>query len=131
MRFKPDEKIFGKGAAFKPQRLFRMARSKAYLFGGVEIRWTCAKALITDDTPEKAIFHFPGGLKEYLEATINGATRVTKDLFAGRIEKDGGHGSVEWAVCWVADARRLPPLLLQHRADARGRHPRERPARAP
>ena len=79
VRFKPDEKIFGKGAAFKPQRLFRMARSKAYLFGGVEIRWTCAKALITDDTPEKAVFHFPGGLKEYLEATINGATRVTKD----------------------------------------------------
>jgi len=103
VRFKPDEKIFGKGAAFKPQRLFRMARSKAYLFGGVEIRWNCAPALITDDTPEKATFHFPGGLKEYLEATINGQTRVTKDLFAGRIEKEGGHGSVEWAVCWVAD----------------------------
>jgi topoisomerase-4 subunit B len=104
IRFKPDDKIFGKGAAFKPQRLFRMARSKAYLFGGVEIRWTCARALITDDTPEKATFHFPGGLKEYLEATINGATRVTKDLFAGRIDKPNGHGSVEWAVCWVADA---------------------------
>ena len=103
VRFKPDEKIFGKGAAFKPQRLFRMARSKAYLFGGVEIRWTCAKSLITDDTPEKATFHFPGGLKEYLEATINGQTRVTKDLFAGRTEKANGHGSVEWAVCWVAD----------------------------
>ena len=80
-----------------------MARSKAYLFGGVEIRWSCAKSLITDDTPEKATFHFPGGLKEYLEATINGQTRVTKDLFAGRIEKASGHGSVEWAVCWVAD----------------------------
>jgi len=103
VRFRPDEKIFGKGAAFKPQRLLRMARSKAYLFGGVEIRWTCAKSLIADDTPEKAVFHFPGGLKEYLEATINGATRVTKDLFAGRIEKPNGHGSVEWAVCWVAD----------------------------
>jgi topoisomerase-4 subunit B len=102
--FKPDEKIFGKGGAtFKPQRLFKMARSKAYLFGGVEIRWNCDKALITDDTPEKAVFHFPGGLKEYLEATINGQTRVTKDLFAGRLEKEGGHGSVEWAVCWVAD----------------------------
>ena len=103
VRFKPDEKIFGKGAAFKPQRLFRMARSKAYLFGGVEIRWTCAKEVITDDTPEKAVFHFPGGLKEYLEATINGANRVTTNMFAGRIDKDGGHGSVEWAVCWVAD----------------------------
>jgi topoisomerase-4 subunit B len=104
VRFKPDEKIFGKGAAFKPQRLFRMARSKAYLFGGVEIRWSCDLSLIADDTPAEAVFHFPGGLKEYLEATINGQARVTKDLFAGRIERDGGHGSVEWAVCWVADA---------------------------
>ncbi|MGE0854351.1 MAG: DNA topoisomerase IV subunit B [Hyphomicrobiaceae bacterium] len=103
VRFKPDEQIFGKGAAFKPQRLFRMARSKAYLFGGVEIRWSCAPELIGDDTPPEATFHFPGGLKEYLEATINGQTRVTKDIFGGRIERTGGHGSVEWAVCWVAD----------------------------
>jgi topoisomerase-4 subunit B len=103
VRFKPDEKIFGKGATFKPQRLFRMARSKAYLFGGVEIRWTCAPELIIDDTPAKATFHFPGGLKEYLEATINGQTRVTKDLYAGRNDKTNVHGSVEWAVCWVAD----------------------------
>jgi topoisomerase IV subunit B len=104
VRFKLDETIFGKGAAFKPQRLFRMARSKAYLFRGVEIRWTCARSLITDDTPENATFHFPGGLKEYLEATINGHARVTKDLFAGRIQNDTDHSSVEWAVCWVADA---------------------------
>jgi DNA gyrase/topoisomerase IV subunit B len=94
---------FGKGVAFKPQRLFRMARSKAYLFGGVEIRWSCAPQLIKDDTPAEAVFHFPGGLKEYLEATIEGQTRVTKEVFAGRIEKEGGHGSVEWAACWVAD----------------------------
>jgi topoisomerase IV subunit B len=103
VRFKPDEKIFGKGATFLPARLFRMARSKAYLFGGVEIRWLCDKRLISDDTPAQATFHFPGGLKEYLEATIEGQTRVTKDIFAGRVEKSGGHGSVEWAVCWVAD----------------------------
>src|SRR6478736_625764 len=103
VRFKPDEKIFGKGATFRPARLLRMARSKAYLFGGVEIRWSCAPSLIKDDTPAEAVFHFPGGLKEYLEATINGQTRVTKDIFAGRVEKEGGHGSVEWAVCWVAD----------------------------
>ena len=53
VRFKPDEKIFGKGCAFKPARLLKMARSKAYLFGGVEIRWTCDPSLITDDTPTK------------------------------------------------------------------------------
>ena len=72
IRFKPDEQIFGKGATFKPARLLRMARSKAYLFGGVEIRWFCAPSLIKDDTPAEAVFHFPGGLKEYLEATIEG-----------------------------------------------------------
>lgn len=103
VRFKPDEKIFGKGAAFKPARVFKMARSKAYLFGGVEIRWKCAPELIKDETPAEAVFHFPGGLSDYLTASIEGQTRVTKDIFAGRIEKDGGHGSVEWAVAWIAD----------------------------
>jgi topoisomerase-4 subunit B len=103
VRFKPDEKIFGKGCAFKPARLFRMARSKAYLFGGVTIRWSCDPALITDDTPAEATFHFPGGLKDYLESEIAGQTLVTKEIFAGRTEGANGHGSVEWAVAWVAD----------------------------
>jgi len=102
-RFKPDEKIFGKGAAFRPARLFKMARSKAYLFGGVEIRWKCAPELIKDDTPPEAVFHFPGGLADYLTASIEGQTQVTKDIFSGRVEKDGGHGSVEWAVAWIAN----------------------------
>src|SRR5262249_58578097 len=84
VRFLPDEKSLGKGKGFKPQRLFRMARSKAYLFGGVEIRWSCAPQLIKDDTPSAAVFHFPGGLKEYLETTIEGQTRIAKDVFAGR-----------------------------------------------
>jgi topoisomerase-4 subunit B len=103
VRFHPDEQIFGKGATFKPGRLLKMARSKAYLFGGVEIRWFCDPSLIKDDTPAEATFHFPGGLKDYLTASIDGQTRVTKDIFAGRIEKKEGHGSVEWAMCWVSD----------------------------
>jgi len=103
VRFKPDAKIFGKGAAFRPDRVFRMARSKAYLFGGVLIRWCCAPELISDDTPAEATFHFPGGLREYLQASIEGRARVTKDIFAGRVDRPGGHGSVEWAVCWIAD----------------------------
>ena len=98
VRFKPDDKIFGKGATFKPARLLKMARSKAYLFSGVEIRWQCDPSLITDDTPAEAVFHFPGGLKEYLAASIEGQTPVTKDMFSGRVGKDDGHGSVEWAV---------------------------------
>jgi topoisomerase-4 subunit B len=105
VRFMPDQKIFGKGCAFKPARLFRMARSKAYLFRGVEIRWSCAKALLAgdSDTPESAVFHFPGGLKDFLSERIEGQEPVTKDLFAGRIEKTEGSGSVEWAIAWIND----------------------------
>ncbi|NOT71054.1 MAG: DNA topoisomerase IV subunit B [Hyphomicrobium sp.] len=103
VRFKPDEKIFGKGCAFRPARLMKMARSKAYLFGGVEIRWKCDPELIKDDTPAQAVFHFPGGLSDYLTSTIEGQTRVTKDIFAGKISKEKGHGSVEWACAWISD----------------------------
>jgi topoisomerase-4 subunit B len=101
-RFHPDPEIFGKGAAFEPARLYRMARSKAYLFGGVNIRWSCDPALLKekDDTPPKADFHFPGGLKDYLAASLNGDFQVTREVFAGKSEKQGGHGSIEWAVTW-------------------------------
>ncbi len=106
VRFKPDPDIFGNSAAFKPAILFRMARSKAYLFGGVEIRWTCAPELIEpkDETPEKATFRFPGGLKDFLARRIEGNTRVVDDLFSGRIERPRGHGTVEWTIGWVVDA---------------------------
>ncbi|HWK66998.1 MAG TPA: DNA topoisomerase IV subunit B [Rhizobiaceae bacterium] len=102
VRFHPDPEIFGKGAAFEPARIYRMARSKAYLFGGVEIRWSCDPLLIKDkdSTPAKATFHFPGGLKDYLGATLGDEIQVTRDIFAGKSEKQGGHGSLEWAVTW-------------------------------
>jgi topoisomerase-4 subunit B len=101
-RFHPDPEIFGKGAAFEPARLCRMARSKAYLFGGVEIRWSCDPSLIKekDPTPAKAAFHFPGGLKDYLAASLGDDFQVTREIFAGKSERQGGHGSVEWAVTW-------------------------------
>ena len=106
IRFKPDEQIFGKGCAFRPDRLYRMARSKAYLFGGVEIRWHCDPSLIAagDETPAEARLHFPGGLKDYLEDAIKGRPRVVDELFAGRVSKPGGHGSVEWAIGWYGGA---------------------------
>ncbi|MDH3743265.1 MAG: type IIA DNA topoisomerase subunit B, partial [Hyphomicrobiales bacterium] len=102
VKFKPDEQIFGKGCAFKPARLFRMARSKAYLFAGVEIRWSCDPSHIgaKDETPEKANLHFPGGLKDYLTELIDGKPRVTDEIFAGKQTRPGGHGSVEWAIAW-------------------------------
>jgi topoisomerase IV subunit B len=106
VRFRPDPDIFGAKAHFKPERVFKMARSKAYLFGGVEIRWSCAKELLRgiEDVPEKATFHFAEGLKDYLSATINGATLVHPDIFTGSAGKTGSHGAAEWAVAWTADA---------------------------
>lgn len=102
VRFKPDTEIFGKSARFDPGRIYRMARSKAYLFGGVEIRWNCDPSLLNakDDIPGKATFHFPGGLKDYLSAKIGSEFQVTKEIFAGRTENSGSHGAVEWAVTW-------------------------------
>lgn len=102
VRFHPDADIFGKSARFEPARLFKMARSKAYLFGGVEIRWSCDPSLISekDETPAKAVFHFPGGLRDFLDASIGSEHKVTSEIFSGRSEKPGGHGTVEWAVTW-------------------------------
>jgi topoisomerase IV subunit B len=106
VRFKPDPDIFGAKATFKPQRLFKMARSKAYLFGGVEIRWTCDKELLRgiEDVPAEDTFHFPGGLKDYLAAAIHADTLVHPDIFSGKSGRTGAHGACEWAVAWTADA---------------------------
>src|SRR3989449_2985048 len=106
VRFRPDPQIFGADARFKPERVFKMTRSKAYLFGGVEIRWSCAKELLRgiDGVPEEATFHFADGLKEYLSAAINGATLVHPDIFTGSAGKIGVHGGAQWAVAWTADS---------------------------
>ncbi|MFL5081145.1 MAG: DNA topoisomerase IV subunit B [Microvirga sp.] len=104
VRFRPDPQIFGKEARFQPRRLFKMARSKAYLFGGVEIRWKCAPALVAglENVPAEASFRFPNGLKDYLAKEIDGKELVADQVFSGKIEKPGGHGSLEWAVAWMA-----------------------------
>jgi topoisomerase-4 subunit B len=106
IRFKPDPDIFGAKAAFKPQRLFGMTRSKAYLFGGVEIRWHCDPELLRgiEDVPADAKFHFPDGLKDFLAGAVHNDTLVHPDMFSGRSGKNGAHGACEWAVAWTADA---------------------------
>jgi topoisomerase-4 subunit B len=106
IRFKPDTEIFGAKAAFKPQRLFKMARSKAYLFGGVKIRWHCDPSLLkgVDDVPAEDTFHFVGGLKDYLAAAVHADTLVHPDIFSGKSGRVGAHGTCEWAVAWTADA---------------------------
>ncbi|WP_411287968.1 DNA topoisomerase IV subunit B [Phenylobacterium sp.] len=100
--FSPDPVIFGEGVAFKPARLYRMARSKAYLFGGVEIRWKCDPSRIHDQTPAEAVFRFPNGLADFLAERVKTIETVTPEPFAGRYSRPGEAGKVEWAVTWTA-----------------------------
>ncbi len=99
--FHPDPEIFG-SLQLKPARLFKMARSKAYLFSGVEIRW---KSAIDDgETPTEAKFHFPGGLSDYLTEALDGATTYADRPFSGSVdfkEKFNETGKVEWAINWT------------------------------
>jgi len=98
--FVPDTEIFGTELTFRPSRLYRLARSKAYLFRGVEIRWKCAPELISDETPAAAIFQFPGGLADHLREQLGDRELVVPELFEGRTDLPDGRGAVEWAVAW-------------------------------
>ena len=102
--FHPDPTIFGANARLRPSRIFKMVRSKAYLFSGVEIRWKCA----VDDpgVPEEATFRFPGGLSDYLVERMNGSTNFASEPFSGNVNfserfGDDTPGSVEWAINWT------------------------------
>src|SRR5260370_42647051 len=106
VRFKPDAEIFGAKAKFNPLRLFKMARAKAYLFGGVEIRWHCDEELLhgITEVPENETCGFGDGLKDYRAVTLAGQTLVHPDMFTGKSGRPGANGAVEWAVAWSADA---------------------------
>jgi len=99
--FTPDVEIFGDDARFKPARLFRLVRSKAYLFAGVEIRWKCAPQLAGDDVPTEATFQFPGGLADHLTEQLGERECVTTAFFSGSQDFPGEEqGRVEWAIAW-------------------------------
>jgi topoisomerase IV subunit B len=102
LTFLPDMAIFDDGVRWRPARLYRLARSKAYLYSGVEIRWRCAPELIrgADEIPETAVFHFPGGLADHLKEELGDRECATADLFTGRADFPDSAGSVEWAVAW-------------------------------
>ncbi|MGK2739929.1 DNA topoisomerase IV subunit B [Tepidicaulis sp. LMO-SS28] len=104
--FHPDAQIFGKELAFKAERLYRMARSKAYLFGGVEIRWKCPEDMLPakSDVPAEGVLCFPNGLTDFLASQTEGITTVTPEAFTGKVSKKGQNGAVEWAITWFADA---------------------------
>jgi len=105
--FVPDTDIFGTRVHFRPHTLFRMVRSKAYLYRGVKIRWNCDAALLKDkedkDVPEKAELHFPGGLADYIASLLKERRTVTPLAFEGQADFPEGPGRVEWAVAWPMD----------------------------
>ncbi|MGB0697108.1 MAG: DNA topoisomerase IV subunit B [Rhodospirillaceae bacterium] len=121
--FLPDPEIFGPTAKFRPAALYRMARSKAYLFRGVRIRWSCAPELLAapassgdaggagasnsgspaSSVPAEEIFHFPNGLEDYLSAGLAGTETIGGRVFAGRVDLPDQMGSAEWALCWTDD----------------------------
>lgn len=103
--FIPDTEIFGDHVRFKPSTLYRMARTKAFLFRGVEVRWNCDAELITGDdkTPTEQILKFPNGIADYLDFLMKDRSSLTAKPFTGRIEFPNNAGAVEWAICWPDD----------------------------
>jgi len=103
--FQPDTAIFGKEAAFQPSQIFRMARSRAYLYRGVEIRWACDASLIAkkDSTPVEETLHFPNGLQDYLETSLGGRKTLMPEPFVDRADFPDGEGRMEWAMTWPTD----------------------------
>jgi topoisomerase-4 subunit B len=98
--FTPDLEIFGADARFDPARLYKLARSKAYLFAGVEIRWRCDPSLASADVPETATFQFANGLADHLAEQLGDRACVTNQPFTGRQDFPSDQGSAEWAVAW-------------------------------
>ena len=102
--FHPDPEIFGVKAKFRPEKIYKLIRSKAYLFRGVEIRWSCAPELIGEGSkvPATDVIHFPGGLADFLVQELEGKPLVTQ-AFTGDADLADGKGRVEWAVAWPRD----------------------------
>ncbi|TDH61277.1 DNA topoisomerase IV subunit B [Dankookia rubra] len=100
IRFRPDPEIFG-ALEFSAARLYRLCRSKAYLYRGVEIRWSCDPSLVKDETPAQATLHFPGGLADYLAGAIEGRSQVVPAAYVGEASFPDGAGRCEWAITWL------------------------------
>ncbi len=102
--FRPDSEIFGTGPQYRPAQLHRMARSKAYLYRGVEIRWSCHPSLVEGtEIPQSQVIHFPNGLEDYLAASLNNRRMLTPEPFVGEAKFADNEGRVEWAISWPMD----------------------------
>ncbi len=128
--FHPDGQIFGTETHFSAARLYRMVKSKAYLYRGVEIRWSCDPSLVKGETPAEDTLKFPGGLLDFLRGEVEGKETVTPARVLRphreprRPEQDRGCGRMGGGV--DARDRRLHPFLLQHHPDPAGAAPTSR-----
>ncbi len=104
VEFVPDTKIFG-NVIFKPAKIYRFVRSKAFLFKGVKIHFSCDTELITDDMAIKSedIFYFPNGLTEFLTEVVKNKNLVCqgKSIFSGNADLAEDKGYIEWAITWI------------------------------
>jgi topoisomerase-4 subunit B len=102
VKFKPDHQIFGEKMRWRPARLFQMARSKAYLYRGVEVRWNCDPSLLPEDSkiPAEATLSYPNGLADQLAEVFQGKATITETPFTGLVDL-GAEGKVEWAIAWT------------------------------
>ncbi len=102
VRFHPDPEIFG-DLQFKTKTLYDLAKSKAYLFKGVEINWWCDPSLLSEDSavPQSAKIHYPKGLEDYLQSALEGQEILAEDIFSGEGAFTSGAGKVEWAITWL------------------------------
>lgn len=105
--FVPDTEIFGEKASFNPKTLYRLARSKAYLYRGVEIQWNCAPELLKegDTVPERDTIKFPNGLLDYLQSLVEEKVTITPKPFYGSVELPDGEGRCEFAIAWTEETR--------------------------
>jgi topoisomerase IV subunit B len=102
VKFKPDFQIFGDKMHWRPARLFQMARSKAYLYRGVEVRWHCDPALLPEDAkiPAEAVLSYPNGLADQLDEIFKDKNPITESAFTGLVDL-AADGKVEWAIAWT------------------------------
>ena len=105
VQFHPDTEIFGTTARFRPALLYRLARSKAYLFKGIEIRWSCEGELVTssEETPTSAVLRYPGGLSDFLFSTLGQRSLIGEVTFSGDVVSGSSNERVEWAIAWPDD----------------------------
>ena len=103
--FKPDPEIFGVNSNLKPNRIFRMARSKAFLFKGIKINWRCASEILeeNDTTPNETELCFPNGILDFLNYQVGAKATINRRPFAGEADLDNDEGKVEWAITWPED----------------------------